>query len=266
MRACLALGIALGAAVAAGAGAASEAGAGRSCSMRASGDTLETVGEAGDVRLASGLRVQLSELRWPQDPELRAAGTRFIAHRQGRRVEASMGSPDRWGRAFARIVVVDGASRLDLAHGLVEEGLALVDAGEADRLCAVELLALEATARERGLGLWASGRYKPVAADDLPRLQELVGSFALVEGRVRSVGERKQRAYLNFGEDWATDFTITIPKRSWTILRQRGVSVASLRGRKVRVRGVIDEWRGPALELVAGEMLELLSEDRGPGR
>jgi hypothetical protein len=153
--------------------------------------------------------------------------------------------------------------RLDLAHALVEQGLALASSGEADALCGVELLALEATARERGLGLWAGERYKPVAAADVAKLQELTGSFALVEGRVRSVGERRQRTYLNFGADWTADFTITIPKRSWARMQERGLSAAALRGRRVRARGVIEAWQGPALEIVAPEMLEILDEDRG---
>ena len=110
----------------------------------------------------------------------------------------------------------------------------------------------------QGLGLWRLERYKPVAADDLERLKGLVGRFALIEGRVRSVGERQQRTYLNFGADWNTDLTITIPKRTWQTMRDRGVTAAHLRGRRVRARGMVEEWRGPAITIMAPEMLEIL--------
>ena len=150
------------------------------------------------------------------------------------------------------------AGPVDLNRALVAVGLALVDAGEADRLCQGGLLAAEGRARDWGLGLWRLERYKPVAADDLERLKGLVGQFALIEGRVRSVGERQQRTYLNFGADWNTDLTITIPKRTWQTMRDRGVTAAYLRGRRVRARGMVEEWRGPAITIMAPEMLEIV--------
>ena len=57
-------------------------------------------------------------------------------------------------------------------------------------LCQAGLLATEQRAREGGLGLWREERYRPVAASDFDRLDSLVGRFAVVEGRIRSVGER----------------------------------------------------------------------------
>jgi hypothetical protein len=84
---------------------------------------------------------------------------------------------------------------------------------------------------------------------------------------VRGVGERRERTYLNFGSDWKSDFTITIPKRIWAALRERGVTAASLKGARVRARGVLEEWQGVALEITAADMLEVPAEDlqRPPG-
>jgi hypothetical protein len=100
-----------------------------------------------------------------------------------------------------------------------------------------------------------------VPAGDIERLTKLIGQFALVEGRVRGVGERRERTYLNFGADWTSDFTVTIPKRSWALMRERGVSATSLKGARVRVRGIVEEWQGVALEITAAGMLEVLGED-----
>ena len=115
---------------------------------------------------------------------------------------------------------------------------------------------------EQGLGVWAADRYKPASADDIAHLRALAGRFALVEGRIRSIGERQQRTYLNFGSDWANDFTVIIPKRTWVIMRDRGLSARALNGRRVRGRGVVEAWRGPTMEIAVADMLEVLDQDR----
>jgi Staphylococcal nuclease homologue len=176
-------------------------------------------------------------------------------------VAAKHSGADRWGRISASIALAGKPVRLDLAQSLVERGLAVADAGEADAVCAPELLAIESTAREQGLGVWATDGYKPTSADDVG-LRTLAGRFVLIEGRIRSIGERQQRTYLNFGSDWANDFTIIIPKRTWAIMRDRGLSARALNGRRVRGRGIIEIWRGPTMEISAAEMLEILDPDR----
>ena len=39
-----------------------------------------------------------------------------------------------------------------------------------------------------------------------------------------------------------------------------GLSAAALRGRRVRVRGVLEAGRGPTIEVVAADMLEMVDE------
>ena len=78
---------------------------------------------------------------------------------------------------------------------------------------------------------------------------------------VRSIGERRERTYLNFGPDWKSDMTIIIPKRTWALMREQGLSAAALRGRRVRARGVLDEWQGVAMEIAAADMLEVLGQE-----
>jgi hypothetical protein len=117
------------------------------------------------------------------------------------------------------------------------------------------------SARSRRVGLWGSERHRPVWAQDTQRLRALIGHFALVEGVVRSVGERRQRTYLNFGHDWSQDLTIMIPKRTWATMRERGLT-ADLKGKRIRARGTLEEWQGVTIEITTPDMLEIL----GPGR
>ena len=140
-------------------------------------------------------------------------------------VGALAAEPDRWGRLSATLVVTSDAGPVDLGRGLVAAGFALVDAGEADRLCQPELLLREARARELRIGLW---RGRPLQC---PSRRQSSRRFGSASGSLRSsraasapVGERRQRTYLNFGPDWKADFTITIPQRTWRSIRERGHS------------------------------------------
>lgn len=234
------------------------------CAGEESDDAVASVGPRIEVRLASGRLAKLSGLRAPDGPDGGTAAAAALMRHAGQALAVTATGPeDRWGRLPVRLVTKD-AARLDLAESLVEHGHVLVDSAEGAALCRPELLAIEATAREQGVGLWGDGRYKPAAADDRDGLSQKVGRFVVVEGRVRSVGERRQRTYLNFGPDGTRDLTITIPKRTWTTMVGKGLSAATLRNGRVRARGVLEHGRGPTIEVTAAEMIELL--DRGSQR
>ncbi len=219
--------------------------------------TITAVNEHGEIETAASDRLKLAGIRLPDSL---AAGREWLATHVGQAAEivTLKQDQDRWGRVPAIVFALGETGAVDLARNLVAAGLALVDAGDADRLCQPELLAVEARARKAGLGLWREDRYKPIPADDVERLRAFVGRFALVEGRVRSVGERARRTYLNFGSDWNSDLTITIPQPTWQSMRERGVTAAALRGRRVRARGIVEEWGGPSIAIFAPESLEIL--------
>lgn len=138
----------------------------------------------------------------------------------------------------------------------------MVDPGPGFSFCQPELLAFEETARERHLGLWADDRYKPLPADRTDRLRDRVGRFVIVEGRVRSIGERKQQTYLNFGGNWAEDFTIIIPRKVWALMAARGLGTEALKGRTIRARGILRPWQGTSLVIEFPELIERLEGNR----
>jgi micrococcal nuclease len=72
------------------------------------------------------------------------------------------------------------------------------------------------------------------------------------------VGEGGGRIYLNFADDWRSDFTISIERKDVPALAAAGIDLKGLAGKPVRVRGWI-EWRnGPMIAATHPEQLELL--------
>jgi hypothetical protein len=238
------------------------------CTSQPKPDRLAGLSPLGEIELGSGALARLADLRLPEAGSEREAALAWLKALAGRPVAVVAGAPDRWNRLVARITLTDNATtadtatgaQTDLARGLVAAGHALVDLGSQDSLCQPDLLALEAAARGKGLGLWAAGQARPLPAEP-GALNERIGSFVLVEGRVRSVGDRGARIYLNFGRAWSQDFTITLPKRTWGILTARGLSAEALTGRRVRARGILEEWNGPALTISGAEMIEILGPE-----
>ena len=229
-------------------------------------DRLQGLTPEGDLILASGRLAKLSGIRLPDEPPHRDMALSWLRARIDRsiRVEASSGTPDRWNRVSVRIRPSEEPAAPDWSRALVEAGLAIVDPGLDEVFCQPELLPLEAFARERRLGVWADDRYKPLDVSQPERLRDRAGRFVLVEGRIRSIGERTQRTYLNFGGLWAEDFTIIIPRKTWKRMSDRGMGAEALKGRRIRARGILQPWQGTAFSIVIPEMIERLEGDRLP--
>jgi hypothetical protein len=83
------------------------------------------------------------------------------------------------------------------------------------------------------------------------------GRFALVEGQVLSVRESRGTIYVNFGCRWSEDFTLTVLKRNERAFAAAGVNLKKLSGRRIRVRGFVEERGGPWIEATRPEQLEL---------
>ncbi len=226
-------------------------------------DRLAGIGIRGELILASGARAVLSDLRWPDAPGLDAtARARLMAFRDAPILLTERGTEDRWGRRRTD-GIASGSEPVDLAGHLIAAGLAYADAGEADTLCRPALRSIEAAARTAGLGLWAGG---PVAATDTAALTGRAGQFAVVEGHILHVGERPGRTYLDFARRGESGLTVTVQKRTWRTLAEHGLSAATLKGRLVRIRGMVEIGRGPLIDLASVESIEVVEGERAPRR
>ena len=227
-------------------------------------DRIALVLPGGELLLGSGQRIKLADLRFADTADASSTLRGVLASLRDAAVQIEPAGPaDRWNRQPAALSLTGQGGPVDIGELLVGEGLAVVDAGERNSLTRTGLLAVEEGARTARRGVWAQPGW-PVAADARDELAGRAGRFAVVEGRVVSVGERRGRTYLNFGRDWSRDFAVTISRRTWTTLVSRGLGAAVLTGAQVRVRGILKMGRAPGLDIAAPEMLEIVAE--APGR
>jgi len=85
------------------------------------------------------------------------------------------------------------------------------------------------------------------------------GRFALVEGKVLSVRESGATIYVNFGRRRTRDFSVIILRRLGRAFAAAGLEPTSLAGRRIRVRGRVEQRGGPIIAAEAPEQIELLN-------
>jgi endonuclease YncB( thermonuclease family) len=172
------------------------------------------------------------------------------------RLERLGAERDRYGRVVA--FAFAGNATQSVQQALLEQGRARVSGRIGDKACAEGLLDAERAARTAKRGLWADPNFAPLSAENLPRLQTARGQFALVEGKVLSVRESGATIYVNFGRRWTRDFTVTILRRMSRAFAAAGLEPKKLEGRRVRVRGWIEQRGGPIIMAESPEQIEVL--------
>jgi len=211
--------------------------------------TVRAVTDDG-IALEDARIVRLAGIEPGAAPEL-AAGTAVTLKRLG-------AETDRYGRLQAHVFIDDTGSERWLQADLVARGLARVSSRVGHPACAKILLNHENSARATRLGLWAEPVYVIGKAEDPGAVLESRGRFALVEGKVVSVRESGGTIYVNFGRRWSEDFTVTIAKRNERAFFAAGLVPKSLSGRRVRIRGWIEERGGPWVEAARPEQIEVM--------
>jgi endonuclease YncB( thermonuclease family) len=234
--------------------------------------TIAQIKDAETLELADGTIVRLIGAKTPQAPlgwrgddawplveDAKDAVKRLAS---GAEVELRFGGnrTDRHGYALAQVYVVKDGKLQWLQEELVRAGLARVYSFPDNRACVAELLTQEAEARAAKRGIWNSWAYRVLDANDAERIGRLSHSYQLVEGVVAGTGESRGRVYLNFTQDWRTDFTIAVEPKDVPSFTAAGLDLKSLKGKRVRVRGWV-EWRnGPMIVADHPEQIELLPE------
>ena len=67
------------------------------------------------------------------------------------------------------------------------------------------------------------------------------------------------RVYLNFGDDWKTDFIVTIGVPARRMFREVGTDPLSLEGKRIRLRGWPKRYNGPMIAVTHPEQIEVVA-------
>ncbi|GLQ08037.1 hypothetical protein GCM10007924_32590 [Sneathiella chinensis] len=143
-------------------------------------------------------------------------------------------------------------------HYLVRKGLGVVSgAGPYPPALRTALQKAEDQARQDQVGIWAA--HQPEQRQD-HRILLQEGAYQVVEGQVTAVKKNRSWYYLNFGEDWRTDFTAAISTRYLTRFKEAGLDPEGMHGKRVRLRGKVRPYNGPFMELVHPEQVQVLAD------
>ncbi|MEQ8286482.1 hypothetical protein [Thalassospira sp.] len=157
----------------------------------------------------------------------------------------------------------EAATRSGWAEHLLSKGLAILLPESGQDISS--LLRAENDAIENGLGIWAERTAKGayfVSANDTPQdknrsssppsVNNAIGRFVVVEGTLQSIEHQEWRSYLNFGSDWRRDFTIALDNSTRQVFAGAEISqdhFVEWIGRKIKVRGVVENRGGPYIAL-----------------
>jgi len=221
--------------------------------------TVQSVVDGRSFVLTDGREVRLDGIEVPAAQDASDALAALVLGREVM-LRRAKDVTDRYGRVLADAFVPDDATAAprSIAKTLLEQGVARLAARPGGAVCMAELRPAEAGARAAHLGLWGDPRYFPKQADDVTGIAAERGRFTLVEGKVVSVRESGGTIYVNFGRRWSEDFTVTIAKRNERVFSAAGLVPKSLSGRRVRIRGWIEERGGPWVEAARPEQIEVM--------
>lgn len=221
------------------------------------GDTV--VLESGEhVRLLNINTPELGKRGMPTEPFAKAAQkfTRELLEDKQVKLVYGKRKKDKYKRLLAHVYTQQGVWA---NAALVKQGLAHVYTFEDNRQQGKALLELENAARQEKRGIWQHPRWQVYQAQgDIPA--QMIGKFAIVEGKVKNTALVRGRVYLNFGDDWRTDFSVEIPPKFKNNFKDAGIAAPHkyYKGKHVRVRGILKPVNGILMTLTHREQITVL--------
>ncbi len=206
--------------------------------------------DGGEIRLA-GVLAPGAGGETLAESQRGAARNRLAEALQEGRLEMTELGRDRYGRIIAHVF----AGGTPVAPAMLRAGALRTAPDTQSGPCASAFLEAESEARTAGRGHWGDGLF---AMRDVSQIRGRLGTFQIVEGTVVSASLLKGRAFINFGADYKTDFTVTIAPADMRAFRAAKLDVKTLAGKRVRVRGWVELYNGPEMEIASPAAIETL--------
>lgn len=252
------------------------------CALSACGPNLDGLkqGETGKVvavsdgdtlTLDSGLKVQLTGIiaprrgfrERPDEPQAQQARQTLEKIALGRTALLAYGGETRLAEAspplaLAQVYVQSEGGRWIWAQeAMLREGMARARPWKTNHARHAALYQAEEIGRKAKKGVWADKAGAIKRADTVTAEER---GFQLVEGVVRSVGVTETRTYLNFGDDYRSDFTVQINADDLSAWTSADAPPDSLKGKRIRVRGFVYEAGGPMIRVDNPHSIEVLGK------
>ncbi len=162
---------------------------------------------------------------------------------------------DRFGHTLAHVVTEDGSW---VQAQIVSRGLAWATVSATSRDLAIPLFKYEDIARSQASGLWALPEFA-IRDNDTIGVNSY-NSFQIYQGKIKTVTEKDNFIFINFGKNPQTDFTISFYKKDLGPFQLRSGAYTHLPveliGQTIRIRGWVEENGGPMMQLECLEQLE----------
>ncbi|MCW6509384.1 thermonuclease family protein [Lichenifustis flavocetrariae] len=179
------------------------------------------------------------------------------------RVEPLASAPDRWGRfsalAFAIAPLGTDSPRpeVSVSEAVIEAGFARARPDPSIDPCWSTYLTLESQARQARAGVWADPFYAILDPLDRVSLETHLGRFVIIEGRARESHEGHYGLYIQLA-DKPGGLAISIKRNAALRLTRQGADPRGWVGRRLRVRGLLDDRWGMQIDVTSAQQIELL--------
>lgn len=219
---------------------------------------VQDISDRGGLTLTDGRQLFVAGLRYAEQGSSRrpTAGLKQAIDplTNDRPLRPTPETAPSFGPYGCMVAHVESDQGVSIQHALLQQGLAVVTPsfGLASPDACATWLALEGEARRSELGLWRDPKQQPQKASSMV---EQVGRISLVEGRVVRTSSNDRYVYLNFGQDWRTDFTI---RQRQKLLKKSNVEPAGFDGKNLRIRGFVQESHRPLINISNLKQIEVI--------
>ena len=242
-----------------------ERGEARAVAQVRDGETLR-LDDGRMLRLIGALAPRASDVgapagSWSRENETRAALATLV---EGRTITLWHDATrlDRHRQVLAQVTIGTEADAVWLQGALVTRSLARAYGRPGMDACSEALARLERRARDRGLGLWSNAAYRVRDADNGDELARATGAFHVVSGAVDRVSRGQGAVYVSLAprgrRDGSYSFAAVVPARGTALIG--GTAPRALQGRRVIVRGWIEQRRGPVIVIDSKGQFEEVGE------
>ncbi len=214
----------------------------------------------GGLVLDDGRKLRLSDV-WMATPDnllRQVIGREIIPYPAAKQ-------PDRTGYLPAHIIVKPDVTMPYagwLQADLLARGQAFLYIYPDQTSCAEALYSSEKSAQMAGIGIWKldlSQKYPIFSTGDMEpffvgtvehlTIERAAGRYGIIRGVVLSTGSAGRWRYLNFGQNYAQDFTVRMTAGVEKHFVDIGFPLQALKSRRVEIRGVIQSKGGPMIDI-----------------